>query len=110
MLVFGCYLFRGRAMSDKHSQDPARNAGQRIATLIRSIGQGPEKQIAGEELQKLKAAAGRLDQMLKAAADADQQVLKNAADRLDRLLADIRKGKEVTNGLKRRRDRQESTE
>lgn len=97
-------------MNDEDNQDQARDAGQRIARLIRSISQGPEKQASEEELQKLSAAAYRLDQMLKAAAEADQQALRSAADRLDRLLADIRKGKEVTNGLKRRRDRRESTE
>jgi hypothetical protein len=94
-------------MNDEDNQDQARDVGQRIASLIRSIGQGPEKQIAGEELQELKAAADRLDQMLKAAADADLQVLKNAADRLDRLLVDIHKGKDVTNRLRKSRERQE---
>jgi hypothetical protein len=55
-------------------------------------------------VQKLKAAAGRLDQMLKAAVDADGQVLKSAAARLDQLLEDIATGKDVTYGLKRRRN------
>ena len=87
-------------MNDQDNQDQPRGVGQRIASLIQSIGQGPEKQNTGEELQKLKAAANRLDQMLKAAAEADQQALRNAADRLDRLLRDIRKGKDVTSRLK----------
>lgn len=94
-------------MTDDGNQDGARDLGKRITSLVRSIGQGPEKQNTGEELQKLKAAANRLDQMLKAAAEADQQALKNAADRLDRLLVDIRKGKDVTSHLKQRRERQE---
>ena len=94
-------------MNDEDNQDRARDVGQRISRLIHSIGHGPEKQANAEELQKLKTAADRLDQMLKAAADADQQTLRNAADRLDRLLADIRKGKDVTSRLKKNQERQE---
>ena len=78
------------------------DVGKRISSLIRSIGQGPKKQITGVELQTLKAAAGRLTQMLKAAADADRQVLTTAAKRLDQLLVNIRTGKNVGNGLRRR--------
>jgi len=96
-------------MNDEANQSPNRNLGKRIASLVRSIGNGPEKQATAEELQRLKAAADRLDHMLRAAADADQQALRDAADRLDRLLVDIRKGKDVTNNLKRGRDRQEPT-
>jgi hypothetical protein len=94
-------------MNDEGNQDQARDLGKRIAGLVRSIGKGTEKQVAGDELQKLKAAADRLDQMLKAAADADQQALRNAADRLDRLLLDIRKGKDVASRLKLRREQRE---
>jgi len=79
------------------------DVGKRITSLIRSIGQGPKKQITGEELQTLKTAAGRLDQMLKAAAQADRQALRNAAARLDQLLVNIRTGKDVGNVLKRRK-------
>jgi hypothetical protein len=77
------------------------DVGKRISTLIRSIGQGPKKQITGAELQTLKSAAGRLTQMLKAAAEADRQTLRNAAARLDQLLMNMRT-KDVGNGLKRR--------
>jgi hypothetical protein len=94
-------------MNDEGNQAPDPGLGKRIAGLVRSIGQGPEKQIEEEELQKLKDAADRLDQMLKAAADADQQALRSAADRLDRLLVDIRKGKDVAGRLKRSREQQE---
>jgi len=97
-------------MNDEGNQGRETDLGKRIASLIRSIGQGPEKQITGEELQKLQAAASRLDQMLKDTADADRQALKNAATRLDQLLADIRKGKDVTNKLKRRQERQQPTQ
>ena len=79
------------------------DVGKRIASLIRSIGQGPKKRIAGEELQTLKTAAGRLDQMLKAAADADRQALRNAAARLDQLLVNLRTGKDFVNAFKRRK-------
>ena len=96
-------------MNDESNQAPDRGLGMRIASLVQSIGQGPEKQATSEEQEKLKAAADRLDQMLKAAADADREALKSAANRLDRLLVDIRKGKDVANNLKRRRDRQEPT-
>ena len=89
-------------MNDESNQAPGRDLGMRIASLVRTIGRGPQKQVAGEEeLQKLKAAANRLDQMLKAAADAEREALKTAADRLDRLLVDLRKGKDVTKKLKR---------
>lgn len=94
-------------MNDEDKQGEARDVGQRIARMIRSIGEGTENQIAGEELQKLKAAANRLDQMLKSAADADREALRNAADRLDRLLVDIRKGKDVTGRLRQSRERPE---
>ncbi|MFZ1141299.1 MAG: hypothetical protein WAN76_19110 [Candidatus Sulfotelmatobacter sp.] len=74
----------------------------RRCDLMQSIEKGPRKQIPAEELQKLKSAAIRLDQMLKAAANADQLALKSAEARLDRLLSDIRAGKDVTSNLKRR--------
>ena len=93
-------------MNDESNQAPDRELGKRIASLVRSIGHGPEKQATSEERQKLKTAADRLGKMLKAAAEADQQSLRNAADRLDRLLVDMRKGNDVTRGLKRRDRRQ----
>ena len=93
-------------MNNEDSQ--SHDVRERIAGLIRSIGRGPEKQITTEERLELKAAANRLDQMLKAAADIDQQALRDAAVRLDRLLVDIRKGKDISNNVKRR-DRQERT-
>jgi hypothetical protein len=86
---------------DNHDRD--RAIREKIARQMRSIGNGPEKQITAEELQNLKNAAIRLDQILKAAADADQQALKSAAARLDQLLSDIQAGKDVTDILKRKR-------
>lgn len=89
-------------MNDEGKQVREHELGKRIASLIRSIGQGAEKPITSEEQQKLKAAADRLDQMLKNTADADRQALRDTAARLDRLLADIRKGKDVTRRISRR--------
>jgi hypothetical protein len=95
------------AMTDEPNQGRDRDAGKRIASLIQSIGQSPQKQVSREELQKLKTAAARLDKMLKEAADSDRQELQDAAGRLDRLLVDIRKGKDVPGKLKRQRDHRE---
>ena len=78
------------------------DVGNRIAHLIRSIEQRPGKPVAAEEHRVLAAAAARLDQILKEAADAERQALKSAADRLDELLVDMRKGKDVTDRVKRR--------
>ena len=89
-------------MNSGDNEGPDRDVRERIVNLMQSIGQGPQKQIPAEELQKLKSAASRLDQILKAGANADQQVLKSAAARLDQLLSDIREGKDVTSNLKRR--------
>ena len=79
---------------DASSPDPALR--ERIANLIRSNDQAPKKPISQEELQKLKAAASRLDQKLQDTVDADRHSLKNAAARLDQFLADIRAGKDLT--------------
>lgn len=96
-------------MSSDYHRDP--DVREKIVSLMLSIGQSAKKkQITSEELQKLKNAAGRLDQMLKASADADRQTLQNASVRLEKLLSDIRKGKDVTNDLKRRRDAQNKNE
>lgn len=83
-------------------QKPENDVGNRIASLIRSIGQRPEKPIADEEQRALAAAAARLDQLLKEAADADRQALRNASVRLGEMLLDMRKGKDITDRIKRR--------
>ena len=88
--------------NDEHSGEGELR--ERILRVIRSSEQGPNKSIPAEELQKLKAAAGRLDQILKDAGEADTQVLKNAAARLDQLLEDLKAGKDVVSVRKRRRD------
>jgi len=90
-------------MGSGDHRDRERDVGERIASLMQLIGRTPKKQITREELQKLKRAAGRLDQMLKAGLDADQQTLRSAVERLDRLLSDLRTGKDVD--LRRRNSR-----
>ena len=59
-----------------------------------------------DEVQKLKAAANRLDQMLKAGAVEEAKALGSAVARLDQMLADIGKGKDITNRI-RWRERKE---
>src|SRR5262245_33749050 len=75
---------------------------ERIASQMRSIGKRSRKSLPGEELEKLKTAAGRLERMLKASAAEDREALRNAATRLDNLLRDLRHGDDVTTRLKRR--------
>jgi hypothetical protein len=103
-----CWFQAG--MNNEDNQDRERYLRERIVCVMRAIEQTPKKQIAVEELQKLKAAASRLDQMLKAAAEADRQALRSAAARLDQMLSDIRSGKDITNELKLRRDSQNGEE
>jgi cell division protein ZapA (FtsZ GTPase activity inhibitor) len=89
-------------MNNESDPGQERNLQERIVSLIRANQQARKTPLTDEELQKLKAAARRLDQMLKAAADEDQRALKNAAARLDQLLKDMAAGKDVTNDFKRR--------
>ena len=97
-------------MSSDHHQDREQDVREKILSLMLSFGQAPKKQITSQELEKLKNAAGRLDQILKANAEADLQTLRSAAVRLDELLSDIRRGKDVSNDLKRRRDGENKNE
>ena len=97
---FSHFVLLTQGMSSDNHRD--RDVREKIVSLMQSIGRAPKRQVTSEELQKLQNAAGRLDQMLKASANADLQNLRNASLRLDQLLSDIRKGKDVTNDLKRR--------
>jgi hypothetical protein len=99
-----CVLLLARTMNNENEKGREHDLRQRIVSLIRANEQALKKPIANEEVQKLKAAAARLDQLLKAAVDADGQVLRSAAARLDQLLEDIATGKDVTYDLKRRRN------
>lgn len=91
-----------RAMNNENDPGQERDLQERIVSLIRANQQARRTPLTDGELQKLNAAARRLDQMLKATADEDQQALKNAAARLDQLLQDIAAGRDVTSDLKRR--------
>src|ERR1700726_2050960 len=91
-------------MNNENEKGGEQDLRQRIVSLIRANEQALKKPITDEEVQKLKAAAGRLDQMLKAAVDPDGHVLRRAGGPLDQLLEDIATGKDVTYDLKRRRD------
>ena len=96
------------AMNNDPNDDGQREIRERIASLIRANEKGAKKkEISGEELQRLKAAANRLDRMLKASAEAETEALKKAAGRLDQLLEEIRAGKDITERIKRRRERRD---
>jgi hypothetical protein len=97
-------------MGDENKKDREREVRDRIAGFMQANEQARKKQVTGEELQTLKAAAGRLDQLLKDTADADLQSLRAAGERLDRLLADIAAGKNVLTDLTRRRTKTDISE
>ncbi|HTS37688.1 MAG TPA: hypothetical protein VMH04_18580 [Candidatus Solibacter sp.] len=90
-------------MNDENNEGPNPDLRERIARQIRAM-QARRSPMEEEERQKLKSAARRLDQLLEAAANAEAQSLKNAAARLDQFLTDIRKGKDIVGGVKRRKD------
>lgn len=91
-------------MSDQDHHDPEQNLRERIVGQIHATERGTQKTLDEEELQLLKTAVTRLEEMLSAAADTDREALKTAAARLDTLLVEISKGKDVTQGMRRRRD------
>src|SRR5262249_32265754 len=81
-----------------------RERQERIGSQIRAAESARTTPVTDQELQALKAAAGRLDQLLKEGTDADAQALKNAAARLDQILAGIGAGKDVTGEIRKRGD------
>lgn len=100
----------------------ANNSGQsdvrdRIASFMRMEAQARPKEVAQEDVQTLRAAAGRLDQLLNEIEEArckedrekEVQTLRVAAYRLDRLLAGIT-GKEIMPELKLRRPKKDTAE
>jgi uncharacterized membrane protein YccC len=89
-------------MNNDGNQGREQDLLERIMSLIRANRQARTEPIRGEELQKLRTAASRLDGMLQAAAEGEQQALRSAAARLDQLLAAIRRGKDVSGEIKRR--------
>lgn len=92
-------------MSSDDHQDDARTLGDRIAEVIRANEQAPKKNLSAAELQKLKAAAGRLDQLLLESANAQTEELKTAASKLDQLLKNINAGKDVAPALRLRKNK-----
>lgn len=97
-------LTPGPMSSDDH-QDDARTVGDRIAEVIRANEHAPKKTLTDDELQRLKAAAGRLDQLLSDAANAETEELKTAVSKLDQLLKNISAGKDAAPALRLRKDR-----
>jgi hypothetical protein len=90
-------------MSSDDHQDDARTVGDRIAEVIHANEHAPKKNLTAAELQKLKAAAGRLDRLLSDAANAESEELKTAVSRLDQLLKNINAGKDVAPALRLRK-------
>ena len=89
-------------MDSGDNRNSERELREKIASRMQSIGQSSSREIPPEQLESLKTAASRLDQLLQSNADNDQQSMKNAALKLDQLLSKIRKGKDVTQDLKRK--------
>jgi hypothetical protein len=90
-------------MSDENNQDNARTIGERISEVIRAKEHAPAKHLAPDELNKLKAAAGRLEQLLSDAANAETAELKTAVSKLETLLKNLSSGKEIAATLRLRR-------
>jgi len=90
-------------MNIENNRGGAREVQEKIVNLMKSIAQAPRKPLPGEEVQRLKTAASRLDQLLKASAAANQETLRTAAGRLDQLLHDIRNGNDIISRIKRQR-------
>ena len=85
---------------DEHGRERAFR--ERLAGLGQVNDQAGRKPISQDELQRLKAATGRLDQLLSNAADAEAEELKTAASRLDQMLSDITGGTDALKNVKRR--------
>jgi hypothetical protein len=107
-------------MSDDTDNSRQSDVRDRIASLMRTIGQARPKEVSQDEAQTLKAASDHLDRLLKEFADAEDargkearereaQTLRAAAGRLDCLLAGVT-GKEAMPELKLRRPKKDKTE
>ena len=89
-------------MSTDEKQDQDHTIGERISEVMRAHESAP-RSMSQDELQKLKAAAGRLEQLLADAAGAETEDLKKAASRLDQLLKELGAGKDIASGFRVRR-------
>lgn len=92
-------------MSADEQQNEDRTVAERIAEVMRAHETIAGKKVSQPDLQKLKAAAERLEQLLADAADAEKDDLKKAASRLDQLLKDLGAGKDVAPGFRLRRQK-----
>lgn len=94
-------------MCNQEKQTPELEIQARIARLAEAEEKVLKKPVSGDELRVLTAVTARLDQLLARAAEAEVQELHSAASRLDQLLNDISKGKDVRTKLKRRDPREQ---
>jgi hypothetical protein len=94
-------------MTTDEKQDEDRAIGERIAEVMRAHESAVRNNISQDELQTLKAAAGRLEQLLADAAGAETEDLKKAASRLDQLLKELGAGKDIATGFRVRRKQAE---
>ena len=96
-------------MSTDANNSPQVDVRDRIANFMKTDGQVRPKEMAQEDVQTLRAAAGRLDQLLneieearrKEAREKDMKMLQAATSCLDHLLAGMT-GKEAMPELKLR--------
>ena len=96
-------------MSTDANNSPQVDVRDRIANFMQTDGQVRPKEMAQEDIQTLRAAAGRLDQLLneieearrKEAREKDMKMLQAATSCLDHLLAGMT-GKEAMPELKLR--------
>jgi hypothetical protein len=104
-------------MSTDSNNGEQSDVRARIASFMRTEAQARPRDVAQEDVQTLRAGAGRLDQLLnqieesrrKEEREKDVKTLRAAADRLDRLLAGIT-GKEIMPELKLRRSKENRTQ
>lgn len=107
-------------MSNDENHNREREVRERIASFVQTDEPARRKRITQEELETLRAAAGRLDQLLARVAedqqarsqqitDEDRRALSAAAGRLDHLLTRAA-GKEAVTELKPRRPKKDITE
>jgi len=92
-------------MCNQEKQAPELDIRDRMVRLSEAEEKGREKPVSGNELEVLASATARLDRLLARVAEAEVQDLHTAISRLDQLLNDISKGKDVRTKLKRRDQR-----
>jgi len=86
--------------NEEGNASPSQPEG-RIARFMRANEVG-KVQVPDQELQRLKAAAQRLDQLLAEVRNLEVQALREATARLDRLLEEVAAGRDLTSSFTRR--------